>query len=317
MVELGNQLPRQYLLVGDHLVATQYWRRRDIIRVEPLQPIRRRALLDDLRHQQNPLGGVDRPATGRVEPRILAEIRSFRGGAKAPPLGIGDGTDGDVAVRSREDQLGARRGVGGACLPSDHRVLRHRFRPEIGDHRVEHRQPDVLPQAGPLAGKECGGHRLSGKDRRGLVGDDRADHARSAGLGVRLDVGEARQALDDRVVDALARIRPAFADAADRDIDQARMEGAQCWLAEAEALHRAGPEVLYQHVGACDQLAHDLCSLRPLEVERQRPLAPVRGDEQGREFPRGAYRLPAVAGNVATERLDLDHLRALVGEEHG
>jgi hypothetical protein len=51
-------------------------------------------------------------------------------------------------------------------------------------------------------------------------------------------------------------------------------------LVEAEAFHRAGPEILHQHVGAGDQLAHDRSRFGPLEVERQRSLAAVRGDEQ-------------------------------------
>ena len=66
-----------------------------------------------------------------------------------------------------------------------------------------------------------------------------------------------------------------------------------------------------------DQLAHDHCRLRPLEVERQGALATVGGDEQRGKFPRCAHRLPAVAGDVAGERLDLDHLGTLIGEEAG
>src|ERR1700732_4564579 len=48
MVELGDQLARQYLLVGDHLIAPQHWRRRHIIGIKPLQPFRSWTLLDDL-----------------------------------------------------------------------------------------------------------------------------------------------------------------------------------------------------------------------------------------------------------------------------
>ncbi len=112
-------------------------------------------------------------------------------GAETTPLGIGDGTHGDIAISRLEDELGAGRGVGGGRLPADYGVLRHRLRPEISDHGVEHREPDVLALAGPLTGEERRGHRLSGKDCGGLVGDDRADHPRTARLGVCLEVGEA------------------------------------------------------------------------------------------------------------------------------
>src|SRR5262249_23665088 len=61
---------------------------------------------------------------------------------------------------------------------------------------------------------------------------------------------------------------------------------------------------------------HDPRRLRPLKVERQRALAAVSGDKQGREFPGRADRLPAASGNVTAERLDLDDVGALIGEEH-
>jgi hypothetical protein len=64
------------------------------------------------------------------------------------------------------------------------------------------------------------------------------------------------------------------------------------------------------------ELAHDHCRFRPLEVKRQRALATVRGDEQRRELARRAHRLPAVAGDITAERLDLDHFGALIGEKH-
>ena len=121
-------------------------------------------LLDNLRHQQDPLGGVGGPAAGRVEPRIVGEAWSSRSSTKAKPLGIGNGADGDVAVSGLKDQIGARRGIGGCHFAADHRVLCHRLRPEIGDHRVEHREPDVLALAGPLTGKERRRDRLCRKD---------------------------------------------------------------------------------------------------------------------------------------------------------
>src|SRR6266446_48563 len=163
----------------------------------------------------------------------------------------------DVAVSGLEDQIGAPGRVGSCRFPADYGVLGHGLGPEIGDHRVEHGEPDVLALAGALTCKEGRSDRLSCKDRCRLVGNNGADHLRPASLGVRLKVREARQALDDRVVDSLPGIGPALADPADRDIDQPRVQIAQCRLAEAETLHGPRTKVLHQHVGTGDQLAHD------------------------------------------------------------
>src|SRR5215212_11641940 len=109
-----------------------------------------------------------------------------------------------------------------------------------------------------LAGVERRCHRLCGEHGGGLVAYDRADHLRTVGYWLRLDIGKARQRLNDRIIDALLHIRAGLADAADRDIDQARMALAQLVDAETEALHGAGPEILHQHIRLRDQLGEDL-----------------------------------------------------------
>ncbi|MNY49082.1 hypothetical protein D3C86_1844750 [compost metagenome] len=50
-------------------------------------------------------------------------------------------------------------------------------------------------------------------------------------------------------------------------------------MAKAEPLHHAGPEVLDQHIGAGHELAEHLLAARVLEVERDRALARVLGEE--------------------------------------
>jgi hypothetical protein len=54
-----------------------------------------------------------------------------------------------------------------------------------------------------LAGIERRGHSLRGKHRRGLVANNGADHLRPVGHRLRLNIGEARQRLDNRVIDPL------------------------------------------------------------------------------------------------------------------
>ena len=92
---------------------------------------------------------------------------------------------------------------------------------------------------------------------------------------------------------------------------------AQLIDAETEALHGAGPEVLYQHVSLCDQPGEHLTASRALDVDRQRTLAAVRRDEQRGEFAVLVNGGPAAAGDVAADRLDFQHVGALVRQKHG
>ena len=50
MVQFDDELARHYLLVGDHIIAPQHWRRRHIVGIEPFQPLRCWTLFHDLRH---------------------------------------------------------------------------------------------------------------------------------------------------------------------------------------------------------------------------------------------------------------------------
>ena len=71
--------------------------------------------------------------------------------------------------------------------------------------------------------------------------------ARLRGAG---DAHHAGQALDDLVVGGGLAHRPGLAEAADRAVDQRRVELVQGVPAEAHPGQHAGPEVLDQHVGA-------------------------------------------------------------------
>src|SRR5438132_2261718 len=130
----------------------------------------------------------------------------------------------------------------------------------------------MIALPGLLAGVERRCHRLRGEHGGRLVAYDGADHLRTVGYRLRLDIGKARQRLNDRIIDALLHIRAGLADAADRDIDQARMTLAQLFYAETEALHGAGPKILHQDVRLRDQLGENLSAGCALDVDRQRTL---------------------------------------------
>ena len=86
---------------------------------------------------------------------------------------------------------------------------------------------------------------------------------------------------------------------------------------EAEPLHGAGTKILHQHVGLRHELGQNFAANFAFDVDRQRALATVRGDEQRGELAGLVDGGAAAARDVTADRLDLEHVGALVGEEHG
>ena len=99
-------------------------------------------------------------------------------------------------------------------------------------------------------------------------------------------------------------------------MDQAGKARAQVLLvAQAPFLHGAGLEVFGQHVGAFEQAQQDLAAGGLADVERDRLLVAVDADEVAGVRLVAERRAP-VAHLVALRRLDLDHLGAVVGQDH-
>jgi hypothetical protein len=86
----------------------------------------------------------------------------------------------------------------------------------------------------------------------------------------------------------------------------------------AEPIEDPGPEVLPDDVGDPAEVEEHVAAVRLLEVERHALLAPVDGEEVRALAAVGAEEgRPHAAHRVAPGRLlDLDHLRAQVGEQH-
>jgi hypothetical protein len=87
--------------------------------------------------------------------------------------------------------------------------------------------------------------------------------------------------------------------------------------AEAEPFHGAGAEILHQHVGLRDQLGKNFAAGRALDVDRERALAAIGRDEQRGELAALVDGGAAAAGDIAADWLDLEHVGALVRQEHG
>ena len=100
--------------------------------------------------------------------------------------------------------------------------------------------------------------------------------------------------------------------AGDRAIDQPRIDLAQRLVAEPEAVHHAGAEILDQDIGFRDQPMNERDRIGILEVEREASLSRIELAEIGAVAVADRRAQPHV---VAFRRLDLDHLRADVGQQ--
>src|SRR5581483_2874288 len=130
---------------------------------------------------------------------------------------------------------------------------------------------------------------------------------------VGLDVGESGEGLDHGVVNALVGVGAALAEAADRDIDEVGPDRAHRGLTDTHPLGHAGAEILHEEVRALYQPPEHFKPTWIVKVEHDRALVAVDHREGGRDAaPRPAHR----AGKIAGRRLDLDHVGALVAEDH-
>ena len=87
------------------------------------------------------------------------------------------------------------------------------------DDRVQHRKVDVLTDALTLAREQCRADRLGQRKGRDFVGDNGSDQDGAAVVGARLDTGQSRQRLDQRVENRLVSIGTGLAKAADRSVN--------------------------------------------------------------------------------------------------
>ena len=197
----------------------------------------------------------------------------------------------------------ARDGVPG------HGVLEH------AHGAVEHRQIEIAAHPGPLPLPQGG----ADADRRVEAGQDIADRRADAGRLLGSVAREAHQAaagLHDHVVGRLAGVGARAAESGGRGVHEPGIAGPEHVAAEAEPLHRAGPEVLHEHVGPIDERQKRLPIDRILQIEREALLAAIDAGEVAALAARqeGAV-LPGVVAAVGP--LDLHHLRAQVSQDHG
>ncbi len=255
------------------------------------------------------------PFRVRVEPRIGGERGKAEDPAEAAPEFVVPARHVHRAVGGLEGAEGGDRRVPVAernrVLPrsdvTGDRVFEH------GDHRVEHGDVDELTPFRAAARLERG----EDADRAEHPGEDVRDRTpdlrRMLRVGAR-DAHHAAHALDDQIVGGSVAVGSGLAEARRGAVDEFRVQGREVGVAQAEARHHAGLEVLDEHVGFLRQTPQDLLPAGILQVERDALLPAVDAHEIG------AFRTDKRAegpGVVALPRpLNLDHLGAEIGEHH-
>ena len=190
------------------------------------------------------------------------------------------------------------------------------FLGEMREHAGQEVHLDLLPLAGLLAVIERGEDAVDHVHGADLVGEAGARRHRRlvAAAGVGDQPGEA---LDQHVLAGPVDIGPLLAIARARAVDDPRVDGLEVLVAVAEPGQHAGPEVLHHHVGLLGHLHDDRVHLAALQVQRDRPLVAVPGEEvralrAADPFGEEGHRAEQVAGARA---LDLDDVGAHVAEE--
>ena len=128
------------------------------------------------------------------------------------------------------------------------------------------------------------------------------------------DVSDAACRLADRAETRLLAIRPSLPETRDPHHYQTRVRLRQLPVSHPPTLHRAGPEVFYQHVGLGYEVARKLLALFFSQVQGDGLF--VAGDDRPPESPPLFAMPPPLPHRVAlTRRLDLYDLRAKISQK--
>ncbi len=140
-----------------------------------------------------------------------------------------------------------------------------------------------------------------------------AGHPRRAvgGAAHREHAGECEVA---EIVASAFGVRAGLAETADRADDDARVACGERLVREAELGHHAGAEALDDDVGFLDHREERVASRGRFEIERDRSLAAIDGEEATAHSALGRWERADVIAEARV--LDLDDVRAHVGEDH-
>ncbi len=181
----------------------------------------------------------------------------------------------DAERRLHARMADARVGADEVLAEVEHRDI---FLVEMRQHAGQEIDLDLLPLAGLLAPVERGEDAIDHVHGADLVGQPGAGRHRRlvAAPGVGDQPG---QALDKHVLSRPVDIGPFLAVAGAGAVDDPRVYGTEILVAVAELGKHARPEVLHHHIGLPGHLHHHPMHLAALEIEGDRPLVAVPGQE--------------------------------------
>ena len=256
---------------------------------------------------------MSEPALRGAEVRMVDQVFPIERSTHALPLFIGYRASCDKAILCLIDQVHRPLvlahiklliRVGQAC---------HRLGPEQAQHRVQHRQPNMLPFTRLLSRIQRGTDRLGRGDSCYLVSNDDAEHLGAARNTVGLNVRCTGERLNHRVIYTLVRVGPLLPKTADRYVDELLVNLSEHRLPKPHTLHGARPEILDQHVRGFDQIEQDLLSVIRFQVDSDGLLTAVTREECGSHFIHGRAN---VAHLLTRGGLDLDNVSALIRQHH-
>ena len=177
-------------------------------------------------------------------------------------------------------QMAIAGGVGSALLHQQARVTGlphgrlergtgHVLAQNILRHGLEHGHLYRLPHAGLVARNHRRQNGIGRHQAHRAVGQGQGHIARLAATGAAHQAGNSRSALNQVVVSRLARIRPLLAVAIKAGINDARIDGFEPLVINAQAQHGLRPDVVDHHIGRLDQLEKSSQALSLFKVQHQ------------------------------------------------
>src|ERR1051326_5370839 len=251
MLPLGDRRVRLDLGVRENLLEAVHPARADVVLLEQRDPIRPVAGPEDLAERRHHFRAMLDAILHVLELRVLDQVGPADRRRQALPEGIRQAGDDEPAVSRAKRLIRDEVGMAAAELrvlgSSTQRVGRYVC--EQREHGVEHRHLDALADAGALALVERAEDPVSGVDSRGDVRHRRGGLDRRAVALTRMP-HDATGGLQDEIHPRLLRERAFGPECGDRAVDQARVLGAQLFVAETMAVQNARAEVLDDHAGA-------------------------------------------------------------------
>src|SRR6266849_8719008 len=126
--------------------------------------------------------------------------------------------------------------------------------------------------------------------------------------------GHTRKPLNHGIVCGRIGVMALGAEAANRAVDNFRIEPANFGVSDSEPVRDARPVVLDHRVAFDRELTYDVAAVILLEVDHEAALVAVEGEKgRGHAVLEGSAE---AAGGIALRRLDFDHVGAQIAKQH-